>query len=101
MGTNLFRRTSSKWPKEDNVSNGLGGGCITFTGDCPDCDGEDEPFFCEEMVELVKSIRNRCDFLLATCEDETLKPETLIEDLYEDCQALVDFCALPDTRIEH
>ena len=50
-----------------------------------------EPYLCYEMKELLKQIRNRCDYLLSI-DDDTLHPETLIEDIFEDAQELVDYC---------
>jgi len=58
---------------------------------------EDElypPYFCPEMVELVKSIRNRCDVLLAISglDDLSTSVPTLIEDLYSDAYDLAEYC---------
>ena len=50
-----------------------------------------ESYLCRDMKELLKQIRNRCDYLL-TVDDDTLHPETLIEDIFEDAQELVDYC---------
>lgn len=53
-----------------------------------------ESYLCGEMIELIRQIRNRCDFLLATRECDDLFPETLIEDIYEDAQELVEYCVV-------
>lgn len=64
---------------------------------CPDCeDTGPEGYVCTEMVELIKQIRNRCDILLAVSDIDSLCPETLIEDIYEDAQELLDFCVEED-----
>jgi len=56
---------------------------------------DDEGYLCHDMKELVKQIRNRCEYLLNS-EQEWLHPETLIEDNYEDCQKLLEYCVEED-----
>ena len=52
-----------------------------------------------ELKELVKSIRNRCDIFLYICDSpecQHLLP-TLLEDLYVDAQQIIDnFCIVEE-----
>ena len=67
-------------------------------GNCTDWPIDTEPYFCQEMIQLVKSIRNRCDVLLAISgfDDLCVSVPTLIEDLYGDAQDLVGYCVEDD-----
>ena len=50
----------------------------------------------EELTELIKSIKNRCDIYLLICHSgaEHLLP-TLLEDLYVDAQQIIDeYCVV-------
>ena len=53
-----------------------------------------EPYMCADMIELIKRIRNRCDFLLLCSGFDDLDHAipTLIEDVFEDAQDLVEYC---------
>ena len=48
-----------------------------------------------EVTELIKQIRNRCDLYILVCQNpiaDHLLP-TLLEDVHEDSQAIIDgFC---------
>ena len=46
----------------------------------------------EGLIDLVKAIRNRCNILLAIQDFEDLQDAipTLLEDLHEDSQAIMD-----------
>jgi len=55
--------------------------------------GHKEPFHVDSwLVELVKSIRNRCDVVLAIQGFDDLQHSipTILEDLYGDAQAIMD-----------
>ena len=51
----------------------------------------------EGLIELIKAIRNRCDILLAIQGFDDLQDTipTLLEDLHEDSQAIMDeYCTM-------
>lgn len=55
--------------------------------------GEREPFHVDAwLIELIKSIRNRCDIVLAIQGFDDLQHciPTALEDLYEDAQEIMD-----------
>lgn len=53
----------------------------------------------DELIELMKSIQNRCVIFLAICEfgDISHTLPTLLEDMIEDCQEMAEkYCVVED-----
>lgn len=53
----------------------------------------------DELIELIRSINNRCVIFLAICEfgDISYTLPTILEDMYEDCQEIAEkYCVVKD-----
>ena len=49
----------------------------------------------DEVTELIKAIHNRCHIYLLICNESIAEGAlpTLLEDIYEDCETIIDsFC---------
>jgi hypothetical protein len=57
-----------------------------------------------EVTELIKAIRNRCDIYMLICDNpiaDHLLP-TLLEDLHYDSQAIIDgYCVEKEVTLSH